>query len=79
MALAEVDAGGLQAVVEREEDEDDEYEADSGVVVTLGLLEKPQNPHSLNRHFFPSKAGGTPVLFVHSFLFFLLSVCELDF
>ncbi|KAJ6812599.1 programmed cell death protein 2 [Iris pallida] len=40
------------------DDDDDEEEEDEGVV--LGFVEKPKNPESLLRHFFPSKAGGVP-------------------
>ncbi|RZC86460.1 hypothetical protein C5167_030545 [Papaver somniferum] len=41
---------------EEEEEDDDEEE----VPVTLGFVEKPNNPNSLLPQFFPSKAGGTP-------------------
>ncbi|XP_022891546.1 programmed cell death protein 2-like isoform X2 [Olea europaea var. sylvestris] len=39
-----------------DEDDDDEEQ----VPVTLGFVEKPKNTWSLLRHYFPSKAGGTP-------------------
>ncbi|KAK4406976.1 Programmed cell death protein 2-like [Sesamum angolense] len=40
-------------------DEDDEEE--DQVPMTLGFVEKPKNPWTLLRQYFPSKAGGTPV------------------
>ncbi|KAK4418098.1 Programmed cell death protein 2-like [Sesamum alatum] len=40
-------------------DEDDEEEEDR-VPMTLGFVEKPKNPWTLLRQYFPSKAGGTP-------------------
>ncbi|KAL0389672.1 UNVERIFIED_CONTAM: Programmed cell death protein 2-like [Sesamum calycinum] len=39
-------------------DEDDEEE--DQVPMTLGFVEKPKNPWTLLRQYFPSKAGGTP-------------------
>lgn len=45
--------GDCEMVVEEDENEDREP-------VTLGFVEKPKNPTSLLRHFFPSKAGGVP-------------------
>ncbi|PIN24161.1 putative MYND Zn-finger protein [Handroanthus impetiginosus] len=39
-------------------DEDDDEE--DRVPMTLGFVEKPKNPWSLVRQYFPSKAGGTP-------------------
>ncbi|KAL2239015.1 UNVERIFIED_CONTAM: Programmed cell death protein 2-like protein [Sesamum indicum] len=39
-------------------DEDDEEE--DRVPMTLGFVEKPKNPWTLLRQYFPSKAGGTP-------------------
>ncbi|KAI3449438.1 hypothetical protein Pfo_006103 [Paulownia fortunei] len=39
-------------------DEDDDEE--DRVPMTLGFAEKPKNPWSLLRQYFPSKAGGTP-------------------
>ncbi|KAG8389527.1 hypothetical protein BUALT_Bualt02G0238600 [Buddleja alternifolia] len=39
-----------------DEDDDDEER----VPMTLGFAEKPKNPWSLLRQYFPSKAGGTP-------------------
>ncbi|CAN6470180.1 unnamed protein product [Victoria cruziana] len=41
------------------EDEDEE-EQERDLPVTLGFVEKPEDPNSLLRHFFPSKAGGAP-------------------
>lgn len=48
--------------------EEDEYEEDEEdeTVVTLGFVEKPKNDWSLLPHFFPSKAGGFPVIFIIS-------------
>ncbi|KAL0435925.1 UNVERIFIED_CONTAM: hypothetical protein Sradi_0300400 [Sesamum radiatum] len=43
-------------------DEDDEEE--DRVPMTLGFVEKPKNPWTLLRQYFPSKAGGTRTLFV---------------
>lgn len=43
------------------DDYDDEEEEDP---VTLGFVEKPKNKWSLYRQYFPSKAGGVPVLFI---------------
>ncbi|XP_062083287.1 uncharacterized protein LOC133789415 isoform X2 [Humulus lupulus] len=40
-------------------DEEDEDEGETDYTV-LGFVKKPKNPHSLLRHFFPSKAGGVP-------------------
>uniref|UniRef100_A0A0D6R3W0 MYND-type domain-containing protein n=1 Tax=Araucaria cunninghamii TaxID=56994 RepID=A0A0D6R3W0_ARACU len=47
-----------QKGVEEEDDEDDEEEEEEAV--TLGFVQKAEDPSSLARHFFPSKAGGTP-------------------
>lgn len=53
-----------------EEDEDRATDDDVEVVdsdeedqipMTLGFAEKPKNPWSLCRQYFPSKAGGSPV------------------
>lgn len=41
-----------------EDDEEDEEKEDDPMI--LGFVRTPENPHSLTRHFFPSKAGGTP-------------------
>lgn len=41
-----------------EDDEEDGEKEDDRMI--LGFVQKPENPHSLARHFFPSKAGGTP-------------------
>lgn len=42
---------------EEDDEEDEEKEVDPMI---LGFVRTPENPHSLTRHFFPSKAGGTP-------------------
>ncbi|MED6197381.1 hypothetical protein PIB30_055940 [Stylosanthes scabra] len=44
-------------VLEEYEDDDDEEEEEA---VTLGFVEKPKNEWTLERQFFPSKAGGVP-------------------
>lgn len=38
------------------DDEEDE------IPMTLGFVEKPKNPWSSRRQYFPSKAGGSPVI-----------------
>lgn len=62
-----------EEVVEEEiamdEDEDDDEDEEAKEAVVLGFVEKPKNPRSLLRHFFPSKAGGVPVC--HKFIDFL--------
>ncbi|KAK1283524.1 hypothetical protein QJS10_CPB21g01720 [Acorus calamus] len=58
----EVEIEGEDEVLGEDEDDDDDDEDDEeGEPVTLGFVEEPKTPHSLLRHLFPSKAGGTPV------------------
>ncbi|KAL4199673.1 hypothetical protein AMTRI_Chr03g146060 [Amborella trichopoda] len=45
---------------EEEEDEEEEQEEEEAENVTLGFVEKRKNPRTLQRQFFPSKAGGQP-------------------
>lgn len=49
-------------------DEDEDFVDDSDdeelEPITLGFLEKPKNPWTLSRQFFPSKAGGLPVVYL---------------
>lgn len=40
------------------DDDDDEDQ----IPMSLGFPEKPKNPWSLRRQYFPSKAGGSPVI-----------------
>lgn len=44
---------------ESEEDDEEDGEKEEDRMI-LGFVQKPENPYSLARHFFPSKAGGTP-------------------
>lgn len=44
------------------EDEVDDSDDEELEPITLGFLEKPKNRLYLSRQFFPSKAGGLPVL-----------------
>lgn len=44
-----------------EMDDDDDDDEDEEAIVTLGFVQKPKDPQSLLRHYFPSKAGGVPV------------------
>jgi pre-rRNA-processing protein TSR4 len=48
------------------EDDDDFDDSDDEELepVTFGFLEKPKNSFTLSRQFFPSKAGGLPVLYI---------------
>lgn len=49
------------AIRDTESDEDDEEDGEKEEDrMILGFVQKPENPYSLARHFFPSKAGGTP-------------------
>ncbi|ONK67563.1 uncharacterized protein A4U43_C05F1340 [Asparagus officinalis] len=57
------DEGDEDAIEMDDDDDDGDDEAEDEVAgggVTLGFVEKPKNPHSLLRQFFPSKAGGVP-------------------
>lgn len=57
------DGGGDEEVLIDNEHEDydsnDEEEEDP---ITLGFVEEPKNKWSLQRQYFPSKAGGAPVI-----------------
>ncbi|KAK1284366.1 hypothetical protein QJS10_CPB21g01817 [Acorus calamus] len=55
----EVEIEGEDEVLDEDDDDDDEDD-EEGEPVTLGFVEEPKTPHSLLRHLFPSKAGGTP-------------------
>lgn len=41
---------------------DEEDDEEDRIPMTLGFSEKPKNPWSLLRQYFPSKAGGSPVI-----------------
>jgi len=43
------------------DDDDDEEEHEP---ITLGFIDKPKNKWSLQRQYFPSKAGGVPVFYL---------------
>lgn len=46
--------------IDIKEDDGDDDEEEELEPVTLGFVEKPNDPNSLLRHYFPSKAGGVP-------------------
>lgn len=48
------------AVTETESEEEEEVEEKEEDRMMLGFVQEPESPHSLARHFFPDKAGGTP-------------------
>lgn len=50
---------------EDEEDDLDDYDDEDLEPVTLGFVDKPKHHWSLSRQYFPSKAGGVPVLNLH--------------
>lgn len=47
--------------VEDEISDDDDDDEDQ-IPMSLGFPEKPKSPWSLRRQYFPSKAGGSPVI-----------------
>lgn len=54
-----------------DDDDDEEHEP-----ITLGFVDKPKNNWSLRRQYFPSKAGGVPVLYrLIEFVYTLLLSC----
>ena len=53
------DAVDEDDVLDDYDDDDDDEEEEP---VTLGFVDRPKNQWSLQRQFFPSKAGGVPVL-----------------
>ncbi|XP_031489920.1 uncharacterized protein LOC116257375 isoform X2 [Nymphaea colorata] len=54
----EIEEGENKEFEGGEDEEEEEQESD--LPVTLGFVEKPKNPISLLRQFFPCKAGGAP-------------------
>lgn len=48
--------------VVEDEVSDEASDEEDRVPMTLGFAEKPKNQWSLLRQYFPSKAGGTPVI-----------------
>jgi len=49
---------------EEYDDVDDDDEEEEHEPITLGFVDKPKNKWSLQRQYFPSKAGGVPVLYL---------------
>ena len=61
---------------EEYDDVDDDDEEEEHEPITLGFVDKPKNKWSLQRQYFPSKAGGVPVLYLFiEFVYTLLLSC----
>ena len=58
-SLSEVDEGNVVEDADSDEIDDDEEDQ---IPMTLGFAEEPRNPWSSRRQYFPSKAGGSPVI-----------------
>lgn len=59
-----------------EDDDFDDEEEEEDDPITLGFVDKPKNEWSLRRQYFPSKAGGVPVLYrLIEFVYTLLLSC----
>ena len=54
------------ADVDREDYDSNDEEEEKEEPINLGLVEKPKNKFSLQRQFFPSKAGGAPVNIIYT-------------
>jgi len=64
---------------EEYDDVDDDEEEEEHEPITLGFVDKPKNKWSLQRQYFPSKAGGVPVLYLFiEFIYNLLISYFLD-
>jgi len=50
--------------MEGQDEYDDVDEEEEHEPITLGFVDKPKNKWSLQRQYFPSKAGGVPVLYL---------------
>lgn len=55
-----------------EVDDFDDCDAEEPDPITLGFVDKPKNHWSLRRQYFPSKAGGVPVLLYLRIKFFFI-------